>query len=109
MHVFLGFQWHDHHNQNKLDNRKENLVPCTNQENIRNSSISKNNTSGITGVYFNRKRNKWISQITIDYKTKTLGAFADKNDAIISRLKAEKEYFEDFAPQRHLFLEYGII
>lgn len=24
------------------------------------------------------------------------------------RLQAEKEYFEEFAPQRHLFKEYGI-
>ena len=109
MHVFLGFKWHDHHNQNKLDNRKENFIPCTNQENIRNSSVRKNNTSGVTGVYFDTKRNKWISQITIDYKTKSLGHFLNKDDAIISRLKAEKEYFGEFAPQRHLFEEYGIV
>lgn len=109
MHVFLGFKWHDHHNKNKLDNRKNNFVLCTNQENIRNSTISKNNTSGITGVYFDCKSNKWISQITIDYKTKTLGTFIDKHDAITTRLMAEKEFFGDFAPQRHLFLEYKIL
>ena len=108
MHVFLGFKLHDHHNKNKLDNRKDNFVPCTNQENSRNSSISKNNTSGFTGVYFDKNRNKWISQITIDYKTRSIGAFVDKKDAIISRLHAEMEYFGEFSPQRHLFEEYGI-
>ena len=56
MHVFLGFKWHDHHNKNKLDNRKESLVHCSSQENVRNSSVNKNNTSGITGVYFDKRK-----------------------------------------------------
>ena len=29
-------------------------------------------------------------------------------DAIYNRLKAEKQYFGEFAPQRHLFSQYGI-
>ena len=34
----------------------------------------------------------------------------NKHDAIIARLKAELEYYGiNFAPQRHLFEEYGII
>ena len=32
----------------------------------------------------------------------------DLNDAIIARLKAEKEYFGDFAPQKNLFKKYNI-
>ena len=43
-----------------------------------------------------------------DNKTKYLGTFIDKKDAIKCRLKAEKLYFKEFAPQRHLFKEYGI-
>ena len=31
-----------------------------------------------------------------------------KKDAIIARLKAEKEHYGEFAPQRHLFAQYGI-
>ena len=108
MRVFLGFKWYDHHNRNKRDNRRCNLIPCTQQENIRNSSIRQNNTSGFIGVYLNKSSNKWMAQITINYKTKSLGRFLNKEDAIKARLKAEKQYFGEFAPQRHLFEEYGI-
>ena len=37
-----------------------------------------------------------------------LGNYVDKTDAVIARLKAEKEYFGEYAPQRHLFKEYHI-
>lgn len=109
MHVFLGYPWHDHHNQNKLDNRKENFVPCTCQENTRNSPLRSNNTSGITGVYKHSQCNRWVAQIKLDDKTKSLGLYANKEDAIKARLQAEKEYYGDFAPQRDLFEEHGII
>lgn len=109
MHVFLGFSWYDHHNQNKLDNRKANFVPCTRQENIRNSPIRSNNTSGIVGVYKHSQYNKWVAQIKLDDATKHLGVYIKKEDAIIARLNAEKEYFGEFAPQRNLFEQYGII
>lgn len=34
--------------------------------------------------------------------------FNEKKDAIIARLKAEKQYYGEFAPQKHLYQEYGI-
>ena len=108
MHVFLGFKWHDHHNRNKLDNRKENLVPCTIQENNQNKNLKCTNKSGVSGVYLRKRDNKWKAQINIDRKTVALGTFANKNDAICARLLSEKKYYGDFAPQRHLFDQYGI-
>lgn len=104
----LGFKMYDHINRNALDNRKENFRRATQQENVRNSSKSKNNTSGFTGVSWSKRNNKWRSYITIDYKQKDLGVFENKSDAIIARLNAEAKYFGQFAPQRHLFEEYGI-
>lgn len=108
MHVFLGFKWHDHHNRNKLDNRKFNLVPCTRQENQRNCKISKNNNSNFTGVHWDKSRQKWVAQIMINYTNIHLGRFINKEDAIRARLNAEAKYFGEFAPQRHLFEQYGI-
>jgi hypothetical protein len=29
-------------------------------------------------------------------------------EAIVARLLAEKKYFKEFAPQKHLYKEYGI-
>ena len=48
----------------------------------------------------NRYRNKNVLH---------LGYFYNINDAIIERLKAEKLYFKEFAPQQHLYEKYGIV
>lgn len=108
MHAFLDCKQYDHINRNKLDNRRENLRLSSEQDNARNRSKQTNNTSGFIGVYFNKQAKKWRAQITIDFKTTALGQFANKEDAIRARLKAEKEYFGEFAPQRHLFADYNI-
>ncbi len=99
----------DHINRQKLDNRKINLRNATKQINSlnKNKPIS-TNTSGFTGVRLDPRTNKWIASICVNNKTKYLGTFIDKKDAIKCRLKAEKLYFKEFAPQRHLFKEYGI-
>lgn len=109
MHIYLGYKWYDHRNRNKLDNRKENFRKCTHQENNRNSSKSANNTSGFIGVTWNNRDKRWIAQICIDYKTIPLARCVNKEDAIKARLEAEAKYFGDFAPQRHLFEQYGVI
>ena len=104
----LGFKTYDHINRNPLDNRKNNFRQATHQENIRNSSRPKNNTSGFIGVSWSKSHRKWRAYIKIDYKQKGLGEFIDKTDAIKARLESEKKYFGEFAPQKHLFEEYGI-
>lgn len=99
----------DHINRNTKDNRKSNLRICTSQENSFNSSTPINNKSGIIGVRIRKDTNKWYADIRIDGKLIYLGSYLDKDDAIISRLRAELKYFgEDFAPQRHLFKKYNI-
>lgn len=98
----------DHNNLNPLDNRKQNLRPATTIENARNHSKQKNNTSGFIGVYFRKRDQKWCIQINFNKKHILIGAFNNKKDAIVERLKAEKKYYGEFAPQRHLFEQYGI-
>lgn len=98
----------DHINRNSLDNRKENLRICTPIDNSRNKGLFSFNTSGFTGVSFNKNINKWTSIITFENKNITLGFFDSKEEALKERLKAEVYYFGEFAPQKHLFDEYGI-
>lgn len=72
--------------------------------------LSTNNSSGFIGVYWSKKDQSWYSQITVNRKRIHLGYTSTKEEAIIQRLRAELKYFGlDFAPQRHLFKEYGII
>lgn len=98
----------DHINRNKLDNRKLNLRTTNDSGNAMNTSIAKNNTSGVIGVLFVNNRNVWMAQITVNYQNIHLGCFINKDDAIKSRLQAEAKYYGEFAPQRHLFEKYGI-
>lgn len=109
MHQIIFKKYCDHIDRNPLNNRKYNLRIADFTENCRNRSRPKNNTSGIIGVMYDNKYNKWISCVYIDYNNIYLGKFDKKEDAIIARLRAEAEYYGEFAPQRHLFEEYGII
>ena len=109
MHQLLGCEGYDHEDRNPLNNRRINLRSATQQENRINSSIRKDNTSGVTGVCFDRTSNKWVVSITNNYKTTELGRYISKEDAIRVRLNAEEEYYGKFAQQRHLFEEYGIL
>lgn len=98
---------YDHKNQNSLDNRKNNLRIASVSENGMNVKVRKSNTSGIIGVY-QVKDGKWVASIRINKKRTYLGSFEKKEDAIVERLKAEKEYYGEFAPQKELFDKYNI-
>jgi hypothetical protein len=89
-----------------LDRKYENFLECIKWE--KENSVPKRNISGVVGVGIDRNRGKWMSYIMIDKKNIDLGRYDDKIDAIIARLKAEKEYFGEFALQKHLFKEYGL-
>ena len=57
-----------------------------------NKNIFKNNTSGYTGVKFDKKSQKWIAEINVNYKRIYLGSFHNKEDAIAARKAAEEKY-----------------
>lgn len=106
--VLTGYELCDHKDRNPFNNRRNNLRPASSSENAQNHSKRRNNTSGFTGVYWDKKSNKWVVSININKKIHWIGRYIDKNDAIVARLKAEAKYYGEFAPQRHLFEEYGI-
>lgn len=108
MTALLGRKYCDHADRNTLNNRKYNLREATSEENGRNKSLSVRNNSGVTGVYYRTDNNKWKSEIMVNYRNKSLGCFIYKEDAIKARLQAEAKYFGEFAPQQHLFEQYGI-
>lgn len=80
----------DHINQNRSDNRIENLREVTNKENMKNQTKYTNNKSGVTGV--ERKKNRWVASIRVDGKLLFLGSFIEKDDAIEVRKAAELEH-----------------
>jgi len=79
----------DHINHDRADNRIENLRSVSVGINNKNKRIGKNNTSGVTGVYFIKKRNIWLASIRVEYKHIKLLYSADKFEAICARKSAE--------------------
>lgn len=71
---------------------------CVEGTNINNltAQIPKNNTSGIKGVCWDKKRKKWVAQIGFKGYNYHLGRFDTKEEAGEARKKAEKEKFENF-------------
>lgn len=97
----------DHIDGNRYNNCKNNLRSCTNQQNIWNRKKAQG-TSGVLGVSFIKNANKWKASIEYNTLKYNLGYYETKDEAIIARLKAEKELFGEFAGQNFLFEQYGI-
>ena len=87
----------DHINHNKMDNRKSNLRVCKQNNNSANCKVSKNNTSGVTGVCWNNKRNKWEAKIMVNRKTINLGRYNNFEEAVVARKQAEEKYFGEYS------------
>ena len=88
----------DHLNGNRLDNRRCNLRVCTRADNVHNRTCKPATSSGIHGISWVKRINKWHVRICIDYKQKHIGYYSNLNDAIEARKEAEKKYFGDFSP-----------
>jgi hypothetical protein len=82
----------DHIDQNSLNNAIDNLRDVTRSENSRNQKKYSTNTSGVTGVYFNKASGKWMAYITVDGKMKHLGYFETQKEAEARRQEAELEH-----------------
>ncbi len=86
----------DHIDNVKTNNNVNNLRWCTNSENNQNKGITKNNTSGVKGVHFNKAQGKWCAQITIDGKPIHLGSFDTIEEATKTRQAKAKDLFGEF-------------
>jgi hypothetical protein len=80
----------DHINHDRFDNRKSNLRICTQQQNSWNKKC--------IGVFFDNSKNRWCARININGKSKHLGYFKTKEEAIKARKQAEINYFGEYAP-----------
>lgn len=85
-----------------LINRIVNLRTCTASNNKMNTNIQINNKSGITGVFYYKKMNKWRAQIQVDRKCICIGHYDSKIEASKARKEAEKKYFGEFRFKRGL-------
>lgn len=87
----------DHINGKKDDNRIENLRKASFQENGFNKSKYKNNTSGIKGIYWYSRDNRWIARIMVDKKDIYLGSFKKIEEAQACIITARNKLHKEFA------------
>jgi hypothetical protein len=87
----------DHINRNRSDNRLENLREATPQQNARNRSPGPLNPSGVPGVFWDKRRRRWVACIGLHGRSRHLGAFKILDDAIAVRIDAERTHYGEFA------------
>lgn len=95
--VLPEFEEVDHINGNTMDNRRVNLRDGTERVNMTNKGISKNNTSGATGVSYVASEETWIAiwyekgiRKTRSFNERTYGAEEAKRLAFESRREVDK-------------------
>ena len=87
----------DHINGNKSDNRISNLREATSGENNRNSKTPKSNTSGVKGVSWNSKHQRWRARVGINKKDIHVGEFLTIQQAENAIIEMRKTLHGEFA------------
>ena len=87
----------DHINHNTKDNRKSNLRICSHCDNQKNMKLCSDNTSGVTGVSWDKSKNNWIAYIQSNNKSIYIGRYSDFDEAVKMRKEAEKIYFGEYS------------
>ena len=82
----------DHVNHVKDDNRWCNLRLANKVQNSHNQSMYSTNTSGVTGVSWNTRQEKWSAEIMVNGEAIFLGRVTNKAEAIKLRKAAEIKY-----------------
>lgn len=71
-------------------------VAKTNVSKLLNPKLRTTNTSGVTGVSYNKSRNRWEAEITFQGKRYRLGRYKEKEEAVKARRRAEEELHGKF-------------
>lgn len=86
----------DHMYNEKYDNRKCRLRIATKAQNCQNAKTHSNNTSGRTGVSFDKQNGKWKYVIQFNNKRKSKTGFNTFEEAVKAREEAEIKYHKEF-------------
>jgi hypothetical protein len=97
MHQLVFGKNPDHRNGDRSDNRRKNLREASLDENNRNKGINRNNTSGIKGVSYMKRLDKWRAEIMFNRKAIYLGIYKDMDLAISVREVAELLLFGEMS------------
>lgn len=84
----------DHEDNNGLNNRRSNLRPATRSQNQQNQKkVNSSNTSGITGVVWNKQLKKWQVQLKKNQNPYYFGRYESKAEATLVAMYARAIIF----------------
>jgi hypothetical protein len=87
----------DHINCDKTDNRLCNLRLATHQQNMMNRRGSRNSAIGVKGVTFNRRKGRYVAQLTVGGKAVLRKQFKTIDEAAAAYAAAARQYHGEFA------------
>ncbi len=87
----------DHINGDRSDNRIINLRLATHHENCWNAQRPVTNTSGIKGVSYNRRRQKWHGKVWVKGKQNHIGFFDTKEEAAAAVQAFREQFHGEYA------------
>lgn len=85
----------DHDDTNRANNKWSNLRKATHSQNMRNRTMSKNNSSGFKGVRF--RKGMYVAQIQVNGSKISLGSYSEPIEAAKAYDEAATKYFGAFA------------
>lgn len=80
----------------KYDTMRRMYIANTNVTKILNPKLRSTNTSGVTGVCYDKTRDRWEAEITFQGKRYRLGRYKEKEDAVKVRKEAEEKLHSEF-------------
>jgi hypothetical protein len=100
--IFLMFHGYlpkivDHIDNNRLNNKIENLRAVTCSQNLQNAKLSKSNTTGIKGVVWEKDRKYWKAQIMVNGKQIRIGKLKSLELAELVVQELRNKYHGEYA------------
>ena len=71
---------------------KERMAEISDPESLKTNKPTAKSTTGVRGVYFNKRKNRYQAFINVDKKTKYLGSYTSLEEATKIRREAEIEH-----------------
>jgi len=86
----------DHESGNTLDNRRLNLRKASKRQQAINQQVRSDNTSGVTGVSYDKRKGKWRAYVSVRKRPRSMGYYDTRDEAIAARRRGEVKYYGRF-------------